>query len=881
MRNTPFTLRVCLRLLKTISALVPRAVRAEWLDEWEAEVRHRSARIAAQPRNDWRHDVDLFRRALGALPDAAWLRRQFTSDAEVLQDVRYGARALRQSPSFAVAAVLILALGIGGTVTIVTLLDTLLLRDLPYYDASRVVTIWQHNRAGERDDVAPGNFLDWRERARSFEHIAAVQPHSFDYTGMGEPEVFFGALVSEGFFEALGVRPVLGRALVAEDYTQKRKVAVITHGLWQRRFGSDPSAINRVVTFEDEPWTIVGVLPRDFAPELLPRPQEISVWAPKQFLDYEKNVRGSAWWNTVARLKADVTLEQAQAEMDTISRALGAEYPRTNEGVAATLVPIRDYMAGPVRTPLFLMLGAVVLVLAIGCANIASLLLARGMQREREFAVRSALGAARWRLVRQLITESLLLAAVGSAAGIALAHFGIRAVVALAPGSIDRLQDAAIDGRVLLFAAILSTVTAIAFGLVPALQFSRPDTDAMRERTGGAPRRAMRRTLVAAEVAFALVLLAGAGLLIRSFERLMAIDPGFSPKNVVALQVFAWGRNTTGDQLRSFFRQTIQRLGALPGVDEVGAVSAMPFISANINIRSQVSVVGRPPARPEDARGAYLTVATPAYFRVMSIPLKAGRLLDDRDTATTRRVTVISEALRRREWPNADPIGSRIAYHWQGEKYEAEVVGVVGDLRHEGLDRGTRPEMFFALEQTPFGSMTYVIRTTGDPAAIVKAAKQEVWAVNPMQAFYDVSTVEGLIDASVVRQRFATTLMTMFALFALVLCATGIYGVLSFTTGQRTREIGLRMALGADASSIRQMVLREGGVVILTGLAFGLAGAILAARFLRTLLFGISPSDPVTLVAVSALLGVIGLIACYLPARRATRIDPLVALRID
>jgi putative ABC transport system permease protein len=611
-------LRASLRLLRILSALVPAASRADWLREWEAELVHRSARHAVRPDAGWRRDMDLFRRALGALPDAAWLRRQVTADADIVQDVRYGARTLRKAPGFSLAAILILALGIGGTVTIATLLDTLLLRALPYADVERVVTIWQRNRAGERDDVAPGNFLEWRARARAFSHIAAVQPHSYDYTGAGEPEVLFGAMVSEGFFESIGSQPALGRGFTSDDFVPGRNVAVITWGLWQRRFGGDPSGVNRAVTFDGEPWTIVGILPRDFAPELLMRPRDIDVWTPKIFLSYERDIRGSAWWATVARLKPGVTLAQAQAEMDAIAAALGREYPRTNQGVGTFLVPLREHVAGPVRLPLVLMLAAVVLVLAIGCANVASLLLARGMQRERELAVRAALGAGRGRIVRQLVTESLLLSAIAGAAGVAIAHAGIRLVVALAPGQIDRLHEAAIDGRVLAFAALLSTATAIAFGLVPALQLSRSDGEALRERGGTLARRRLRRGLIAAEVAFALVLLAGAGLLVRSFERLLSVDPGFSPRNVVALQVFAWNQHTTGDRLRAFFRDSMERLRALPGVHDVGAVSAMPFISANIDIRAELAVIGRPPAGPGEARGVYLSIATPGYFHAIS-----------------------------------------------------------------------------------------------------------------------------------------------------------------------------------------------------------------------------------------------------------------------
>ncbi len=447
-----------------------------------------------------------------------------------------------------------------------------------------------------------------------------MQLHSYEDVGGGELDVLFGAMVSPGFFEAIGVQPALGRGFAPDDFAPRRNVAVITWGLWQRRFGGDPGVVERVVTLEREPWTIVGILPRGFAQELLPRPRDIEVWTPKVFEAWEKDIRGSAWWNVVARLKPGVTVAEAQAEMDAIAAALGREYPRTNEGIGASIVPLRDHVAGPVRMPLVIMLAAVVLVLGIGCANVASLLLARGMQRERELAVRAALGAGRGRIVRQLVTESLLLSAIAGAAGLALAHVGIRLVVALAPGQIDRLQDAATDGRVLAFAALLSTATAVAFGLVPSLHLSSAEGTALRARGGTAPHRAWRRGLIVAEVALALVLLAGAGLLIRSFERLLSVDPGFSPRHVVALQVFAWNDNTTGDRLRAFFRETLDRLRALPGVEQAGAASAMPFISANIDIRAELTLLGRPPAPPGESRGVFVTIVTPGYFHAMGVP---------------------------------------------------------------------------------------------------------------------------------------------------------------------------------------------------------------------------------------------------------------------
>ena len=827
--------------------------------------------------------MDLFRRAFGALPDAAWLRRQFTADADLVHDLRHSARMLRKSAAFTASAVVILALGIGGTVSIVTILDALMFRPLSYAAVERVVTLWQRSdsRASELEDVAPANFVDWRERSRSFSHMAAAVPYSRDYTGAGEPEVFFGAQVTEGFWEALGVTPVLGRVFRAEEYGSKSRVAIITYGLWQRRFGGNPAIIDTVISLDQEPWTVVGVLPQDFSPRLLGRPGELDVWTPKSLQDPEVRVRGSAWWNVVARLAPGVTIDQAQSELTTISQALAQEYPRTNRGVTTRVVPFREHLMGGVRLPLFVMLGAVVAVLVIGCSNVASLLLARGIEREREFAIRSALGAGRGRLIRQLVAESLLLSTVAAVAGVAFAQWTIGVIVALAPAGIFLLQQAAINGRMLAFAAGLTALTSVAFGVLPALQFSSPESSVIRERHATGPRTIFRRSLVAAEVALALVLLTGAGLLIRSFGRLLSVDPGFSPHNVVALQVFAWDRNGRPDRTRAFFDGTLDRIRALPGVQAAGAVSAMPFISADIDIKSPFEIIGQPAATESDRRAVYITIVTSGFFETMSIPLREGRYLARQDHERAPKVAVITEALRRREWPTESPVGKRIRVQWNGKPLEPEVIGVVGEIRHQGLASQPRAEVFLPLSQANYAGMTYAVRGSGDPAALIAAVKREIWAVDALQTFYDVATVPALVQASVVRQRFSVSILSAFAFVALILCATGIYGIVSFTTTQRTREIGLRMALGADGASIRRMVLREGTALIGSGIVIGLLGAAASVRFLQTLLFETRPGDPLTYTFVSFLLATVGLLACYVPARRATRVDPIVALRVE
>ena len=475
----------------------------------------------------------------------------------------------------------------------------------------------------------------------------------------------------------------------------------------------------------------------------------------------------------------------------------------------------------------------------------------------------------------------MLLSFIASAAGIAAAHWGIRIIVALAPGGVLRLHDAAVDGRTLVFGILLTLATALTFGLVPAIQLSRPSRGMSRERVHIGLRHLLRRGLVTAEIAFALMLLIGAGLFIRSFARLLAVDPGFSSRNVVSLQVFAWDRNGAPERARLFFASTLDRMRALPGVDSAGAASAMPFMIANIDIKSSLAVVGRD-ARPDaDRAGTYLTIVTPGYFETMSIALREGRYIRMEDTERAPRVAVISEALRRREWPAGSPVGARIRFDWQGKPQEAEIVGVVNQIRHDGLDGPARPEVFLPHAQLPFASMTYVLRGNVETSSLINAAKREVWSVDPLQTFYDAASVSGLVNASLVRQRFSVTLMSALAALALVLCATGVYAIVSITTLQRTREIGLRMALGADGRAIRRMVLREGLLLIGTGIVLGLAGARAVSPLLRTLLFEIRPADPLTFVFVTALLMVVGLAACYFPARRATHVDPLLALRTD
>ncbi|MDX1393285.1 MAG: ABC transporter permease [Gemmatimonadota bacterium] len=804
------------------------------------------------------------------------------------QDVRFSLRQLLVRPSFTIVAVTVLALGIGASVAIFSVLDTLVIRALPYADADRIVTVWDHDlEAGiERDDVAPGNFYSWRDQARSFEHLAALDPYSLDLSGDERPEVVFAARVTEGFFEALGTRAMIGRTFVADDY-EGADVVVIGERLWERSFGSDPDLVGREITLDGRPTTVVGVVPRTFNPHLAPSVTDRDAWIPLVPQGWEQEERGSRWWAVVGKLDDGVTLEAARSEMRTIATRLATDYPETNSGFSVSVVPLRDHLIGDSRTALLILQGAVLFLLAVACANVASLMLARGTERESEFALRSALGAGRTRIVRQLLTESTAIAALGAVGGVVLALWALDAIVALGPSEIPRLADVTLDGRVLVFALATTLLTALAFGVLPAVHFSRPDLQgAMKEGSGATAsrvRQRMRGAMVVAEVALSLILVVGAGLLARSFVSLLAIDPGFEGDRVAAVQVFHYPDGTTDAGRVAFFEETLDRIRALPGVESAGAVSALPFIEANIAIQQEILIEGRPAPRPEEMPNAFVAQATPGYFETMRIPLLEGRVFDDRDRAGSAPVTVVTDALVRRHWPGRSPIGDRIvigAYRDdEGNPIALEIVGVVAEVRHDGLDEDARPEMFVVHGQLAGGSMTFVARTDSDPAAILDPIQEAVWAVDPAQSIYRAATLDELVAKSVAARRFNLWLLGSFAVLALALAAVGIYGVVSYMARTRTREIGVRMALGAGQVDVMREVMGTGLRLTAIGITIGLAGALGLSSLMSELLFGIGPRDPLTLIGVAAVLAAVALVAMYLPARRATSVDPVLALR--
>jgi putative ABC transport system permease protein len=884
-----FVLRACLALLRAASRLVPRHQREGWLHEWRAEVLHRWQKLEERRELGARAQAELARRVMGALPDAVWLRRQLTLDADLVHDLRHGLRVLRREGGSTVAAACVLGLGLGASTAVFGVVDALLLRPLPYREPDRIVTLWQTHpqRPGERGEVAPANFLDWRERLRAFEHVAAANPWAYDYTGGAEPEVVFAIRVTEGFLEALGTTPVHGRGFLPEEYRAGReRVALVAHGLWQRRFGGDPGVVGRAIPLDGQPYTVVGVLPADFEPGLLPTAGERGLYTPHVVEEHDRVVRGSAWWNVVARLAPGVSATAARHDLDRVARELAAEHPRTNAASGIALVPLAEHLTAGVRPALRLLVGAVALLLLLTWANVAGLLLARGKAREGELRVRASLGASRSRLGRQLVAENALVALAGGALGLALARWGMQAIVTLSPVDVPRLGQVGLSGRVLAFALAAALVSALACGLLPALRFSRPGAGttllaAERTSTRALRREPLRQGLVVGELAIALVLLAGAGLLVRSFERLSATDPGFRKDGVLALQVFARDRQTTPEARTRFFEDTLGSLAGLPGVEAAGAVSRMPFIEANIGIRSSLQVEGGRELPPDEAPRVFLSTATPGYFEAMGIALLSGRPFDERDHAGRPTVALINQALAREHFGDGSPLGRRLRLRFGGRELRAEVVGVVASAKHERLEDAPEPEAFLPHAQTGFGSMTYVLCTRVDPASLTAAAKRRIREHDPLLAFYRTASLRELVAKSLAERRFLLVLISGFAGIAALLASVGLYGLLSFLAGERRREIGVRMALGAEARDIVRLVLRQGLRLVAPGLGLGLLAALFATRALAGALYGVSHADPLTLAGVAALTALVPLAACYLPARRALRVDPCVTLRSE
>lgn len=805
---------------------------------------------------------------------------------EGARDVRHGLRLLVRHPGFTVATVLTLALAIGATTAIFSVVDAVLLQPPPFPGPDRLVTLWQTDpdNGNRPADVAPANFLDWREQARGFERMAAIEPWSLDFTGSGDPEVFYGSLVTEGFFEMLGVSAARGRTFLPEEYQPGSGVVVLTDGLWQRRFGGEADTIGRTLVLDGEPYTVIGVLGPEFELGIERGRPERDFYMPKAIAEWQTSIRGSNWWRVIGRLRREVTLAEARAEMETVAARLAGAYPRTNTNVGARVIPLHARQVEAVQPALLLLQGAVLLVLLIACVNVANLMLARCTRRAPEFAIRMAVGGGRGRLLRQLLTESAMIAILGGIGGIAFAILSLDAITAFMPADVPRLAKVAMNPRLLAFAVGLVGVTTLACGMAPAVRVARQNVhDLLRvQRTGATwAQHRLRRTLVGAEVALALVLLVGAGLLLQSFARLVNADLGFAPANKLTLQVFRYG-DEGPDATANFFRETLDGIRALPGVAAAGAVSVFPLGLADLTRESRLTLHDRAPFPPGEEPSAVVSTATPGYLEAMGLPLRSGRWFDVRDDTAQPSVVAINETLAQRFWPDADPITRRISLSVPVRgQIEAEIIGVVGSIRPEGYASPPRPEVFVPHAQAADGGMTYVVRTTGDPKARVGAIQEVVWNADPLQSFYSIATVERLLSDTVSARRFTTTLLTLFGVAALLLAGLGIYGVIAVATAQRTREIGLRLAMGAQPHNVVRMVVHGAIGLAVMGIGFGLLASVVVSRSLTSLLVDIGPFDATTLAAVSVLLLLVAAAAAWMPARRAARVDPLAALRME
>ncbi len=807
----------------------------------------------------------------------------------LLQDLRQGVRALLKQPAFTFVAIIALALGIGANTAIFSVVNAVLLQALPYRQADNLVTVWENNkrRGNDQNVINLGNYFDWKEQNRVFEDMATFFDTNANLTGSGEPEEIPAQIASANLFSVLGVNPILGRTFTAEDGREgAARVAVLSYGLWQRRFGGDASVIGRKIILNNNENTVVGVLPADFNWHVrngsMTR-KVAEIWSPWQLTEAMKQRRGR-FAMAVARLKPGVTPVQAQAEMNVLGSQLEQQY-EFNKNWGINVVPLRKQFTGEMRLALIVLLFAVGFVLLIACANVANLLLVRAAARQREIAVRAALGANRWRIIRQLLTESLLLAILGGIAGLVLAWWGTDLLVSLSPPELMNLAQAKINLPVLGFTMAISLLTGVSFGLAPAFETTRLNlTESLKEggkNIGGSSRsHRLRNSLVVTEVALALVLLVGAGLLIRSFARLQAVDPGFNVENVLTMKVGLPNRKYDTDQKRiQFFQQAIAGMQSLPGVEAAGATSFLPFASPHAG--TSMEIEGRPKLPPGQGLNTGVIVTDANFFRAMQIPLKRGRLYSDREAAEMRHVVVVNEAFARKNFPGEDPLGKRVIINMKDDNQPCEIIGIVGDTKHMTLDAELQPISYWPHPELAYSGMTFAIRTKGEATAVAAAAREVIRNLDPEQPVADVRTMESLLGKSVARQRFNTLLLTIFAGVAALLAAVGIYGVMAFSVAQRTHEIGVRMALGAQKRDVLRLVLKRGMTLALSGVAIGVIASLALTRLMTTLLFDVGATDPLTFVGVPLLLALIALLACYLPARRAAKVDPMVALRYE
>ena len=811
------------------------------------------------------------------------------------QDIRFGIRMLLKNPGTTAIAVFTLALAIGANTAIFSVVNAVLLRPLPYQNPERLVTLWAKVPEHGRWRTTPANFFDWKKQNMAFEDIAAFGQGTMTLTGDGEPEQLLGTRVSSGYFPVVGVAPVLGRAFTNDEYEPgKGQVVILGHAFWQRRYAGDPALINKLITLNGSPYVVVGVMPPGIYParptpsgRISFEPNEEQFWTPMSFSPQWAAVRTAHVLGAVGRLKPGVTAAQAQTEMDTIAARLAQEYP-VNKGEGIIVNPFMNEVAGDVRPALVVLLGAVVMVLLIACANVAGLLLAQHTARTKEIAIRAALGAGRGRLLRQFLIEGLLLSLCGSAAGIALAKLGLAGMVVLVSARIPRIDQAHLDFRVLGFTLGLSLLTCLIFALAPALQATKPDLQSTLEQGSRTSRlsfgrQGLRQALVVFQIGMAVMLIISAGLLIMSFWRLRQVDPGFQPDHVISLSLtLPQSKYNDNVRISGFYQQLIEQLSALPGVQSTSIGYDHPL---ETNWTDAFAIEGRP--QDQERASASFNPVSPDYFKTLGGGIVEGRDFTAQDDQNHPGVTIVNEAFARRYFPNERAVGRRLrlsapARAWGNQRFDwFEIVGIARNMKSSGLKAETEPGYYVPATQAPQSDMLVLVRAQSDPVALLPAIRRAVWAIDPNQPIADIKTMNQIAADNVGQSRLNMILMGGFGGLALILAAVGIYGLLSYAVTQRTQELGIRMALGAQVRDVLKLVLKQGMGLALVGEGIGLVAAFATTRVLRGLLFGVTPTDPVIFIAVFQLLALVAFIACYLPARRATKVDPLVALRYE
>jgi putative ABC transport system permease protein len=867
-------------LIRFIGIIVPRAVRADWLLEWEGELRHREKLLQEWDRLDWHHKFELVMRSTSAFWDALWMQ-SYRWETDMFQDLRFGLRMLIKQPGFAFISVLTLALGIGANTAIFSVVNGLLLRPLPYFESDRLVLVSERSRDGQRLEAAYPNFVDWQERAQSFVGMAAAHTANLNLTGVEKSARLEGWVGTWNFFPLLGVNPQLGRLFnEADDHLGAPRTVVLSNEFWHKQFGADSSVINQSLWLDGNPYTVIGVLPRGF--EYLEKadvylPIGISLTPDSPMLG-----RGNSTdLYAVARLKPGATVEQANNEMTAIGNQLAQEYPKVNEGKSAMAERLQDVMSEQVRQSLWVLFGAVGFILLIACINVANLLLVRGAERQKELALRLALGAGRGRIVRQLLSESLLIAFLGGGCGLLVGFWMLQGLLSLAPADIPQLSRVGLDLTVMLFTVAISVVTSVLCGLLPASQSAKTDLQTALKAGGrltGSRREGMRKALLIAEVSLSLVLLVGAGLLLRSMYNLLHVDLGFDGRNLLTMRIRLSGEKYDSKTRRIFYEECLRNVEAVPGVDSAALTMSLPIRGSNWG--SVFMAVDKPVTNAAELPHSDYIRISRNYFDTMGMKIVRGRSFSAADTPDSPLVAVINETLARQIWPGEDPVGKQIRQgQLQDESRRLEVIGVVNDVKLNGVDQETSMQTYILYDQAPSTGLGVVVRAKYDPLAVAPSVERAIHEIDRDLPLFSISTMDQMLHDSLSQRRLTLVLLGSFAALALILAAIGIYGVISYAVRQRTHELGIRLALGAQPRNLLTMILRQGLTLSLAGVLVGLGAAVALTRLMKSLLFGVQPIDNLTFGMIAGVLLLVAALACWIPARRATRVDPMIALR--